>query len=94
MAAHLTPAEREDLAAALAAIRAAGPALDTDRATARQLTDIARATFPDISEVEVGRVLFFAAAAVARLASIGTDPRSMGNVFTLAAIDLTAVESS
>jgi hypothetical protein len=91
MASRLTPREREELAVVLAAIRAAGPALDADRATAVEIADLARTALPDIDEVETGRVLFFVAAAVRQLASTGHDPLAMGNVFTLAAIDLTAI---
>lgn len=94
MADRLTQQEREDLASAAAAIRAAGPALERDRATARQFADLARSILEGVDEVTIGRVLLVAAAAISQLQKTGHDPRAIGNVFVLAAIDLTADDAS
>lgn len=89
---NLTPSERQDIEHAKAIIRAGGPALEANRATARQLVDVARQALPGIDEVSIGRVLLLSAAVVQQLAATGHNPDSMGNVITLAAIDLTASE--
>ncbi|MFB4265345.1 hypothetical protein [Nonomuraea sp. GTA35] len=94
MSGSLTPQEREDLASAAAAIRAAGSALEKDRATARQFADVARSALEGIDEVTIGRVLLLVAAAIPQLQRTGHDPRTIGNVFTLAAIDLTASDAA
>lgn len=93
MADRLTQPEREDLSRALAAIRAAGPALDRDRATARQFADLARSALPGVDEVTIGRVLLLASAAIPQLLATGHDPHNIGNVFVLAAIDFTALDN-
>lgn len=84
----LTPSERHDIESAKAAIRAAGPLMEPDRAEARQVVQIFRETFPDLDEVTIGRVLMLAAAVSGRF----DDTRAVGNVLTPVAIDLTASE--
>lgn len=84
--------ERQDIEAAKAAIRAAGSALEPARATARQLVNIAGEALPGIDDVTIGRVLLWTASVIQQLADTGHGPKSMGNIFILAAVDLTAEE--
>ncbi|GAA3668048.1 hypothetical protein GCM10022224_035280 [Nonomuraea antimicrobica] len=88
----LTPAERADVESAKEAIRAAGALLDWDREIGSQLADSLGRALPDVDEVTIGRVLFYAAATIPQLVRTGHDPRAIGNAFTIAAIDLTALD--
>ncbi len=90
MANHLPSYVRDDLARVAEGIRAAGPALDPERAAARHLADGLRENLPDLDEVAIGRVALYLASNVATMAAAGYDPRRIGNVFILAAVDLTA----
>ncbi len=80
----------EDIARVAAAIRDAGPALDPARTAARYFADDLRKVMPEIDEVIVGRVLLYAAAYAGVMAADGRDAVTIGNVFTLAGIDMAA----
>jgi len=91
---RLTPVEREDLYSTLAAIRALGPALDRDRAAARQIADAARRALPDVDEVTIGRVLLLVSASLPQLRGAGHDLRSAENILALSAARLTVPDGA
>ncbi|GAA1279056.1 hypothetical protein GCM10009677_36760 [Sphaerisporangium rubeum] len=88
----LTEDERGDLTAILSSPELNDPRVHADREVGQQLADFLRKDMPDVDEVVLGRVLLRAAVTITQLGDRGMPLERIANIFTLSAVDLTALE--
>ncbi|GAA3823960.1 hypothetical protein GCM10022226_50680 [Sphaerisporangium flaviroseum] len=88
----LTRDERRDLADILASPELNDPRVHADREVGQQLADFFRKDMPDVDEVAIGRVFLRTAVTMTQLGDAGMPLEQIANIFTLSALDLTALE--